>query len=143
LTGEAEGKLRLSGGVRLVTPEGVKELDADVFIHVKGYSLARVTHLDVEHPELTGLLPPKGGGFYVVEGVEGGLRVRFKPPRRGVWSLEVAEPKLNEVLGPGEATRTWVGGKLGGIYVGFRREQVRRLEALAYRLFKVEPRRAS
>jgi len=36
LTGEAEGKLRLSGAVKVVTGEGLKRLDADVFIHVKG-----------------------------------------------------------------------------------------------------------
>ena len=140
MTGEAEGKLRLNGEIEVVTSEGVKRLEADVFIHVKGYSLARVTHLDIEHPELSGLLPPKGGGYYTVEGVVGGLRVKFKPPRRGVWSIEVADPRLNEVLKPGEATRTWVGGKFGGIYVGFRREQVRKLEGLARRLYGVEPR---
>lgn len=140
MTGEAEGKLKLSSVVKMVTGEGLKRIDADVFIHVKGYSLARVTHLDLEHPELTGILPPRGGGFYLVEGVNGGLRIKFKPPRRNVWSIEVEEPLLNEVLEPGEATRTWVGGKLGGIYVGFRKEQVRKLEGLARRVFRVEPR---
>jgi len=33
-----------------------------------------------------------------------------------------------------------VGGKLGGMYVGFRRREVRKLEGLARRLFGVEPR---
>lgn len=140
MTGEAEGKLRVPCEVRLVTSEGVRRIDADVFIHVKGYSLARVTHLDIEHPELTGLLPPKGGGFFTIEGVAGGLRIGFRPARRGVWSVEVASPLLNEVLGPGEVTRTWVGGKLGGIYVGFRREEVRKLEEVARRVFGVGPR---
>lgn len=140
MTGEAEGKLRIPCEVRLVTEEGVRRIDADVFIHVKGYSLARVTHLDIEHPELGGLLPPRGGGFFNVEGVAGGLRISFRPARRGVWSVEVASPILNDVLGPGRATRTWVGGKAGGIYIGFRREEVRKLEGVARRVFGVEPR---
>ncbi|MCX8205458.1 MAG: hypothetical protein N3H31_07410 [Candidatus Nezhaarchaeota archaeon] len=140
MTGEAEGKLKIPCEVRVVTSRGVKRLDAEVFIHVKGYSLARVTHLDIEHPELDGVLPPRGGGFFTIEGVAGGLRISFKPAQRGVSSIEVASPLLNEVLGPGESTRTWVGGKLGGIYVGFRREEVRKLEGVAQRVFRVEPR---
>lgn len=141
MTGEAEGKLRLASRVILeLEAGGFKELEADVFIHVKGYSLARVTHLDIEHEELTGLLPPKGGKFLTIQGVTGGLRISFHPPQRGVKNLMVENSHLNQVLKPGEKTRTWVGGKYGGIYIGFRKAEVRKLENLALRLFNVEPR---
>jgi hypothetical protein len=38
---------------------------------------------------------------------------------------------LTEVLQENEKTRTWVGGKFGGIYIGFRKEQIEKLEAIA------------
>ena len=52
----------------------------------------------------------------------------------------VENSHLNQVLKPGEKTRTWVGGKYGGIYIGFRKAEVRKLENLALRLFNVGPR---
>ena len=141
MTGEAEGKLKLPARAALeLENEGFREIQPEVFIHVKGYSLAKVTHLDIEHEGLNGLLPPKGGRFLEVRGIKGGLRISFNPPRKGVKALIVESGLLNQVLRPGEATRTWVGGKYGGIYIGFRKPEVEKLESLAYKLFGVEPR---
>jgi len=131
LTGPAEGKLLLEN-TKVLLVSGREELleGCEVYIHVKGYSLARVTHLDVEHPALNKLLPPRGGGFRRVEGVDGGLQVVFRAGR-----VVILNPLLNRVLMPGEWQVTWVGGKYGGIYIGFRREQVRLLEKLAEEIF--------
>ncbi len=54
--------------------EGKKELKgAKVYIHEKGKSFARITHIDVEHPALNKIIKPKEatyaagkhGGFFV------------------------------------------------------------------------------
>jgi len=46
LVGGVYGKIRLNAEVYLL-PEDEK-IDADVYIHLRGYSRAKVTHLDVE-----------------------------------------------------------------------------------------------
>ncbi|PCN50135.1 hypothetical protein B6U99_06020 [Candidatus Geothermarchaeota archaeon ex4572_27] len=141
MTGEAEGKLRVpSRAVLELEGGGFRGIEPDVFIHVKGYSMARVTHLDIEHEELDGLLPPGDGRFLEVRGIKGGLKVTLDPPSKGVRALIVESGLLNHVLRPGEATRAWVGGKHGGIYIGFRKAEVERLEGLATRLYGVKPR---
>lgn len=38
-------------------------------------------------------------------------------------------PPLSKVLKPRETTRTWVGGKFGGIYIGFKSRN-RKLEEI-------------
>jgi len=127
LTGPAEGKLPLEAKVILYFDGGRKELEnAEVYVHLKGYSLARVTHLDIEHQALNAYFKPKGGRFLSIVGVDGGLEIRLEKGK-----IVVLSPLLNRVLSPGEATRTWVGGKYGGIYVGFRKAQVEKLESLA------------
>lgn len=59
MSGAGEGKIELK--------------DAKVYIHVKGKSRARITHIDVEHPDLNKIIKPKEvtyaagkpGGFFV------------------------------------------------------------------------------
>jgi hypothetical protein len=127
LTGPAEGKLKIEASVILLKGNSRSKLEnVDVYVHLKGYALARVTHLDIEHEALNSLIPPKGGKFLIVIGVDGGLEIRFNNIR-----LLVLNPLLNRILEPGFKTRTWVGGKFGGIYIGFRKNEVSKLERLA------------
>lgn len=66
---------------------GKKKLGkADVYIHEKGKSLARVTHVDIELPG------------------------------------------LNKIVKPGEAT--YVQGKEGGVFIGLKKEMIKRAEKL-------------
>ena len=59
MSGPGEGKIPLK--------------NAKVYIHVKGKSFARITHLDVEHPLINKIIKPKEttycagkiGGFFV------------------------------------------------------------------------------
>lgn len=59
MSGPAEGKIALKG--------------AKVYVHVKGKAGARITHIDVEHPDLNKIIKPKEatytagkpGGFFV------------------------------------------------------------------------------
>jgi fructose-1,6-bisphosphatase/inositol monophosphatase family enzyme len=102
-------------------------------LHVKGYSRARVTHVDVECGELNEAVPP-GAHAYATAYTRGGeLRVRFREPLKAFGyarELVIMCPELAAVLAPMRDT-VYVGGKEGGIFIGFRREQIRKLETLA------------
>lgn len=49
---------------------------ADVYIHEKGKSNARITHVDIELPELNDIVKP--GEATYVEGKEGGVFIGLK-----------------------------------------------------------------
>jgi len=62
MTGEGEGKIKIG--------------KADVFIHVKGKSNARVTHVDIELDELNKIIEP--GEATYCQGKEGGVFIGLK-----------------------------------------------------------------
>lgn len=70
MSGQAEGKIKLG--------------KADVYLHLKGKSNARITHIDIELNE------------------------------------------LNKFIKPGE--NTYIGGKKGGIFIGLKKEMLKRAE---------------
>lgn len=139
MTGPGEGKIPLKARVSLAD----LELSCDVYLHVKGYSRARVTHVDVECSELNEALPP-GSSTYATAYTRGGeLRIRFREPlRRPRPAIELAIrcEELARALAPMRDV-VYVGGKEGGIFIGFRREQIGKLEQLAASL-GVPPRSA-
>ena len=124
MTAPAEGKLPLVASVYL----NDEELDnAHVYVHLKGYSRATVTHLDVEHPSLVNLIPPKARVFIWIMGIENGILIRTEKGDK----VKVIQPLLNNVLPQGEKTKTCVGGKFNGIFIGFRKRELTKLEAIA------------
>jgi len=133
VTGPGEGKIPLEARVRL----GAREVDCDVYLHVKGYSLARVTHVDVESEVLNEAIPPRSSMYATAYTQGGALRIRFQWPLRfsfgAAREMEIESPLLAGALGRVRDT-VYVGGKHGGIFIGFRREQIRKLEELATRL---------
>ena len=139
MTGPGEGKIPLKARVLV----GGRELGCDVYLHVKGYSRARVTHVDVECGELNEAVPP-GARAYATAYTRGGeLRVRFREPLKALGyarELVIMCPELAAALAP-MRDLVYVGGKEGGVFIGFRREQIRKLEALASSL-GVPPRSA-
>jgi endonuclease III len=140
MTGPAKGKLGLDSKVFLLTDEKEIELeDPFVCIHLKGYSRARVTHLDIEHEGLNNLIHPDS--LLDIKGIKDGIEVTFKETHQGkkINGLRVLSPLLNEVLKPGQKTRTWVGGKVGGIYVGFRKNEMEKLEKIGSSVFDIHP----
>lgn len=149
MTGPAEGKLGLDAKVYLVSVgKRVKLEGAFVCIHLKGYSLARVTHLDIEHERLDNLIPPKRGRLHHIKGVKGGIEIRLGGRKEIEYqgrklkpnNILIRCPALNEVLGIGRSTNTWVGGKFGGIYVGFRKPEIERMERVAKNRYGMVPR---
>jgi len=129
VTGPGEGKIPLKARVLI----GSCELSCDVYLHVKGYSRARVTHVDVECNELNEAVPPGAHAYATAYTKSGELRVRFREPLKAFGyarELVIMCPELAAVLAPMRDT-VYVGGKEDGIFIGFRREQIRKLETLA------------
>ncbi|PCN51100.1 hypothetical protein B6U99_00920 [Candidatus Geothermarchaeota archaeon ex4572_27] len=140
MTGPAEGKIPLEGYVEAKLPGGWHRIDCDIYLHVKGYSLARVTHVDLEHPELNDIVPP-GSSHYVPfrlrgERIDVALRGRLRG--RDVYWISIWCPDLARALGEGHSY-VYIGGKYGGVFLGFKREYVRKLEEFAVRM-GVKPR---
>jgi len=118
MTGPGEGKLKIKANVFL---EG-KKIDAIVYVHMKGYSMATVTHLDIESPSLN-LMGGKGY-FHQIVGIDEGIEI----PKLGVM---ISASILSDVLGSGEKTRTWIGQKEDGIYIGFKKSEMLKLEKIS------------
>jgi len=129
MTGFAKGKILLPAKVFL----DQEKIEASVFIHVKGYALARVTHLDVEGKALDFKSGSKGM-FCTLKGLEGGIEIEFG--NFGIGKIIIISDLLNLVLKPKEKTRAFLGFKEGGIFIGFRKKYIERLERIAK---EVEP----
>lgn len=142
---EFHGKILLDAQTFLM-PEG-RKIDASVFIHLKGYARARVSHLDVEKIGLGKVIHRGRGNFLEVRGIEKGVEIVMRESRmveidgvkRVVSSLRIANPSLNEVVEKDKSTRAWVGRKYDGIYIGFRKEEIQKLEKVALEKFGLKP----
>jgi hypothetical protein len=119
MTGPAEGKIRIDATVFMNS----KQIDADVYIHLKGKALARVTHLDIESHELN-ILQPKTGGFFNIYSTGKGLKIVVYN-----HTVFVNSVLLKDIVH--RFTRTWVGGKQDGIYIGFKKTEIIKLESIA------------
>ncbi|MHA1616800.1 MAG: hypothetical protein ACTSX9_05780 [Candidatus Njordarchaeales archaeon] len=124
MTGPAEGKVRIP--VDFIV-DGEK-LECTVYIHLKGYSRARVTHIDIEDFECRG--DKINGGVAI--GTKDGFSVIM------VKEIEINGKKVKKfmlrginILGIGERARCVVGIKEGGIFIGFESKVLTRLEEIA------------
>lgn len=70
------GKILLDASTFLM-PCG-RKVDAQVYIHLKGYARARVSQLDVEKVGLGKVIRRGRGNFLEVKGVENGLEIILK-----------------------------------------------------------------
>jgi len=142
---EIHGKLRLDASTILMPCE--KKIDAEVYIHLKGYARAMVSHVDIEKIGLGKVIRRGRGNFLEVRGVENGLEVILREKRQiildgeeiVVLSIVIACSLLNEVIEKKKSTRAWIGRKYDGIYIGFRRAELDRLEKLALEKFGIKP----
>jgi len=137
---KSPGKIRIDAKVYVVSQgEKLEVKEASVYIHVKGYMRAKVTHLDVEDRVLGKIIRRGRGNMLEITGVQGGIEIRLKHPTEInlgqskilVRSLELLHPILNKILKTGESTVTWVGRKYDGIYIGFKKPQIEKLEHIA------------
>jgi hypothetical protein len=75
MSGKGEGKYELKG--------------AKVFLHEEGKSNARITHIDIEHPDINKIIKPKEATYCA--GKEGGCFIGLKKEM-----LERAKKILNK-----------------------------------------------
>jgi hypothetical protein len=129
MSGPAYGKLLLKDAKIFIN---TKEIDGNAYIHVRGYARARVTHLDIESNELNKVYPSEGGSFLSIYGIDNGIEIKVNER----CTIKILHPMLNRVLSPGEKTRTWVGGKEEGIYIGFKKKEIEKLESIVREYFK-------
>jgi hypothetical protein len=142
---DIRGKLRLGASTFLIPCE--RKINAEVYVHLKGYARARVSHLDVEKMGLGKVIHRGRGNFLEVRGVEEGLEVVLRERRQivldgeefAVSSIVIACPLLNQIVEKEKSTRVWVGRKYDGIYIGFRKAELERLEKLALEKFGMKP----
>lgn len=142
---EIHGKLRLDASAILMPHE--KKIDAEVYIHLKGYMRARVSHLDIEKIGLGEVIRRGRGNFLEIRGVENGLEVILREKRQiildgeeiVVSSIVITCTLLNEIIEKEKSTRAWIGRKYDGIYIDFRRAELERLEKLALEKFGIKP----
>ncbi len=120
MTGPGPGKIPLDAKVFVVKEGRRYELPATVYVHLRGYSRARVTHIDIELPGIEEKIPREG--FYGCALYTDGFRIMFGP-----FDLHVRSQDLKGVF-PSEETIVYVGRKVGGIYVGFKKKIVERLD---------------
>jgi len=145
MTKEIYGKFRLDASTILMPCE--KKIDAEVYIHLKGYARARVSHLDIEKMGLGKVIRRGRGNFLEARGVENGLEVVLREKRQiildgeefAVSSVVVTSPLLNEIIEKEKSTRAWIGRKYDGIYIGFRKTELDKLEKFALEKFGIKP----
>jgi len=135
MTGPAPGKILLRNARVYVKTTSDRTLleNAQVFIHLKGYSRARVTHIDIEHPKLNEIIPPRSGGFYRLLWHPRGIEVSLSRLVPGL-SIIVEDNTLAKLLKPMEKSWCYVGGKSGGIFIGLKKHLIERLEKLVREL---------
>ena len=139
------GKFRLNASAILMPSK--RKIDAEVYVHLKGYARARVSHLDIEKMGLGKVIRRGRGNFLEIKGVENGLEVVLRENRQiildgeevAISSIVITCPLLNEVMEKEKSTKAWVGRKYDGIYIGFRKTELERLEKLAFEKFRIKP----
>ena len=134
MTGPGPGKVPVKSNVYLNTPRGLVRVEpCEVYIHVKGYSRARVTHVDIESPVIDEL-EPRTNMYARIYRVLGGFRVVFRSPLRYrgcVVNGLIVKWEGPEVLKPGESSVVFIGFKMGGLYIGFKKNIILILEEYA------------
>jgi len=142
---EIHGKIKLDAQTFLLPRRD--KVYASIYIHLKGYARARVSHLDIEKVGLGKVIHRGRGNFLQVKGIKQGMEITMRESKEveidgkksEVSSVIILNPLLNEVLEEGKSTKVWVGRKYDGIYIGFRKEEIENLEKAALEKFGIKP----
>ncbi|KJE49847.1 MULTISPECIES: hypothetical protein [unclassified Acidiplasma] len=112
------GKIKLRGIIML---DGNVLPDARIYIHIKGYSRAHVTHVDIESPELKKIILPHHSDYPEISWDS----ERVDIPVKGHLITIIDKTLGNLIKLNGNI---YVGGKGKGIFLGFHKEQIKKLE---------------
>jgi len=135
MTGPGPGKISVKAKVTLkVEGLAIPLRPCSVYIHVKGYSRARVTHIDIESAKANEILREGEGVYVTILHFKGGFAVRPRA-RLYVNGRRLAELTVKwegpELVRPGGSSVGFMGGKADGIYLGLKRELIAKLEGYA------------
>ncbi|MCR8488896.1 MAG: hypothetical protein NDP23_05035 [Crenarchaeota archaeon] len=125
MTGPGAGKIRMDAMVFLENDQ----VACNVYVHLKGYSRAKVTHLDVEGFNISAkrkLVPS-----VIVGGPNGIIIIPSEPiivEGRHIRKIKIIGLKI---LNAGEKSGAYLGIKDGGFFVGLKRELMEKLEEIA------------
>jgi len=142
MTGPGPGKIPLDAKVYLTSTFRRLRVNCKVYLHLKGYSRARVTHLDIECPEVNNVFPPgtNAYGFLKVKGnyIEIIPFKRLIEKKNGiiVRKLIVESVELAEKIGYNTKSVVYIGGKVGGIFIGFKKEILEKLQDFYSRTYE-------
>jgi len=140
MTGPAIGKIPLKAKVYLIGGfSRVPLVGTQVYIHLKGYSGARVTHCDIEHRFLNELVAPNTSKFLKLRSddnktvsieLDGIYELSVGSEKYRVGAIVIECSELAKALGRA-SFKVYVGGKVGGIFLGLRKEYIEKIEKLA------------
>lgn len=141
MTGPGPGKIFLSAEIEIVIGSNTIVVDdAELYLHVKGWSRAFVTHLDIESSRMNEFIARPRYGFYA--------KAIYRPIGLVIIAEKALKPcilriredvLLPKVFSQGDETWCFVGGKYGGIFIGFRKRYIERMEFLAEKLWGIKP----
>jgi len=140
VTGPGEGKVLLEALVELCSKSRCIPVECDVYLHVKGYSLARVTHVDLEADIFNEVIKPRKSQYCRYSVSNGRIYVYLREQvyvnslNIMVRKIKVTCKELADAIGEGTRSWVYVGGKYGGVFLGFKKPQVEKLERLAVEL---------
>jgi len=118
------GKIMVAGNVFL---DGIELQNAIIFIHVKGYGRARVTHIDIESLAFRKILPPRHSDYPEIDWNSDKVCIPVKNHELIIISHTLGELiKLHGNL--------YVRGKGKGIFFALHKEQIKSVEEYASRL---------
>jgi DNA polymerase III sliding clamp (beta) subunit (PCNA family) len=115
------GKIMVPADIFL---DGAKLEDAIIFIHIKGYGRARVTHIDVEDRKFNKILAPRHSDYPEVLWNSDTVRI----PVKG-HELVIVSKILGEIINLDG--KLYIRGKGKGIFFGLHKEQIKNIEEYA------------
>lgn len=134
MTGPGPGKIQIDCKKLIIIKEDRKiELTPVLYIHVKGYSLARVTHIDIEYPQLETIIGLKHREIAPALLTKIGNIIIIKS-RKLKTRIEIHSTTLNNLIPPAYSDGCVIGGKTDGIFIGIKKELIKILEEYTTKL---------
>lgn len=136
MTGPGPGKIKISSKVVFCNKKGCRELDVIVYLHLKGLSRARVTHIDIEGDKIEDLLC---SDTYVRVSVSGELmRIHStRDTQEDIFEIRIISDMFRKIF-KGRKVLSWgfLGKKEGGVYIGFKKDVLESLEEYGFKILK-------
>jgi len=129
MTGPAPGKIPVKYSEVVLICRGRRvAINPEIYIHVKGWSLARVTHIDIEYENLNNILNLR------IREIVGGLFRRYYDKIQIIsrkFIIEIKSELLNSLIPRGYEDKCVIGGKIDGVFIGVKKDIIKILENYA------------